>query len=99
MFDIILTIIIVIVIIILLNYKLNIIDLKESFDTFSPYKGNNSYPFVYQQKKDNEMLQKSLKPWELPFNCNNPGYYNAEPNNIPPLVTMCSYQNIENVPY
>ena len=65
MISIILCVFLLIIIILLANYYIN---LKESFDTFSPYAGNQSYPFVYQQQKDQAMLRKTLKKWELPFN-------------------------------
>jgi hypothetical protein len=90
------SIFLVIFIIIIFNYFLTV---KENFDTFSPYAGNQSYPFVYQQKLDQQMLRKSLKPWETPFNCHNEGYYNAEPKGIPPMVTICSYENMKKSPF
>ena len=92
MLNIILIIFIVVILIISCNYFLN---LKESFDTFSPYAGNHSYPFVYEQQRDKAMLRRTLKPWEVPFNCHNEGYYNAEPKGIPPLVTICSYESMK----
>ena len=93
MISIILCVFLLIIIILVANYYIN---LKESFDTFSPYAGNQSYPFVYQQQKDQAMLRKTLKKWELPFNCHsNAGYYNAEPNGIPPMISICSYNNFK----
>ena len=61
----------------------------ESFDSFSPYMGNQSYPFVYQKNLDQERLQKTLAKWEKPFNCYNEGYYNA--GFYPPFVQISSY--------
>ncbi len=86
---------IIIVLILIINYCLNV---KEYFDTFSPYAGNHMYPFVFQQAKSNDRknLMATLKPWELPFNClDNAGYHNAEPNGIPPLVSICSYESMK----
>jgi len=87
-----LIIILIIAIIILLNYYYNRdSNIKESFDMFSPYAGNNSYPFVYEQQRDQAMLQKTLNNWEKPFNCHDEGYYNAEPLGNPPMVTICAF--------
>lgn len=89
--SIVLCIFFIIILISLINYYFNV---KETFDTFSPYAGNQSYPFVYEQQKDREILRKTLKIWEQPFNCHsNAGYYNAEPKGIPPLVSICSFNN------
>lgn len=96
MFKYIIIVFLVIFSIIAFNYLWNI---KENFDTFSPYAGNQSYPFVFEQNLDRKMLRKTLKPWELPFNCHNEGYYNAEPNGIPPMVTICSYENMKKSPF
>lgn len=63
----------------------------ESFDNFSPFIGNNDYPFVYQKNIDQKNLRQTLKQWEKPFNCNNEGYLNAEPTGTPPLVPLYSY--------
>jgi hypothetical protein len=63
----------------------------ESFDTFSPYQGNQSYPFVYEKTIDDINLQKTLIKWEAPFNANDEGYYNAQPDGLPPLVPIYSY--------
>jgi hypothetical protein len=67
----------------------------ESFDDFSPYSGNQSYPFVYQKNQDQQMLRKTLRQWEQPFNCNDEGYYNAEPKGIPPMVPISSYVDLQ----
>ena len=64
---------------------------KESFDDFSPFIGNNDFPYVYQKNNDQKNLRQTLKQWEKPFNCNNEGYINAEPTGIPPLVPLYSY--------
>lgn len=93
---IIIIIFLVIFMIIAFNYLWNI---KENFDTFSPYAGNNSYPFVYQKHLDQAMFRRSLKSWETPFNCHNEGYYNAEPNGIPPMVSICNYENMKKSPF
>lgn len=61
----------------------------ESFNDFSPYVQNLSYPYVFQKNNDNRMLAKTLSNWETPFNCNDEGYYNA--GFIPPLVQLKSY--------
>lgn len=63
--------------------------MNESFDNFSAYEGNQSYPFVYQKNNDQKMLNKTLQNWEAPFNNNNEGYYNA--GFIPPYVYINSY--------
>jgi hypothetical protein len=63
----------------------------ESFDNFSPFIGNNDYPYVYQKNIDQKKLRQTLKQWEKPFNCNNEGYLNAEPTGLPPLVPLYSY--------
>lgn len=97
MLHIILIIFMIIIIIILLN---QIININESFDVFSPYAGNQSYPFVYEKTLDQKMLQKKLKIYETPFNCiSNAGYYNAEPKGIPPLVSICSFESYQNPPF
>ena len=59
---------------------------KEHFDSFSPYKGNDSYPFVYEKHLDDVKLQETLNKWETPFNIHNEGYYNAEPGGNPPFA-------------
>jgi hypothetical protein len=85
---------IIIIIIIIINYCLTV---NESFDLFSPYQGNHMYPYVFEQakSKDREMLMKTLKPWETPFNClANAGYKDMEKDGIPPLVSICSFGNI-----
>jgi hypothetical protein len=87
-------VIIIIIIINILYLNKNI--LNESFGDFSPYQGNDSYPFVYEKTMDQKMLQKALKPWETPFNClANAGYLNAEPNGIPPTVSICAYEDMK----
>lgn len=96
MIKIILIVFLIIIFIIVVNYYWNV---KEGFDTFSPYAGNQSYPFVYEKHLDQEMLRRSLKAWETPFNCHNEGYYNAEPKGIPPMVTICSYENMKKSPF
>ena len=68
-------------------YKNNI----ESFDDFSPY------PYIKYKNLDNALLQKTLETWERPFNTHNEGYYNAEPNKIPPLVPLYDYIDMKNV--
>jgi hypothetical protein len=86
----------VIIIIIVINLLYSKYDsLNESFDDFSPYQGDiNNYPFVYERNIDQELLQKTLKPWERPFNClANAGYTNAEPLGIPPRVSICSFES------
>jgi hypothetical protein len=71
-------------------------NLNESFGDFSPYQGNDSYPFVYEKTMDQKMLQKALKPWERPFNClANAGYWNGEPNGVPPTVSICAYESMK----
>ena len=62
----------------------------ESFDNFSPYMGNNSYPYVYQKNNDQKMLNRTLENWEAPFNLNDEGYYNA--GFLPPYVYINSYK-------
>jgi len=76
-----------------LDNRMNI----ESFDDFSPYAGNQLYPFVYEKHKDQKMLRATLKRWEDPFNTNDEGYYNAEPGATPPLVPIYSYDDIKEV--
>ena len=66
----------------------------ESFDGFSPYMGNQSYPFVYQKNLDQEKFKKTLAKWEKPFNCYNEGYYNA--GFKPPYVHISSYVEMKN---
>ena len=66
----------------------------ESFDVFSPYIGNQQYPYIYQKTKDQAMLRDTLKKWEKPFNCNNEGYYNA--GFTPPFVQISSYTEMKN---
>ena len=63
----------------------------ESFDDFSPYENNLSYPFLEEKKLDNILLKKTLKIWETPFNKHDVGYYNAEPSGEPPLTLIYSY--------
>jgi hypothetical protein len=63
----------------------------ESFDDFSPYENNLSYPFLEEKKLDNILLKKKLKIWENPFNKHDEGYYNAEPYGEPPLTPIYSY--------
>jgi uncharacterized protein YxeA len=81
--------IILIIIILKINYYKNI----ENFDDFSPYINNQAYPYFYQKNLDSKLLQKTLKKWEDPFNSNNDGYYNAEPNKLPPLVPLYNYSD------
>lgn len=69
------------------NYSKNI----ESFDDFSPYENNLSYPYLEDKKLDNILLRKTLKQWETPFNKHDEGYYNAEPSGEPPLTPIYSY--------
>jgi hypothetical protein len=87
----------VIIIIITINILYSRNDsLNESFGDFSPYQGNDSYPFVYEKTMDQKMLQKALKPWETPFNClANAGYWNAEPKGIPPTVSICAFEDMK----
>jgi hypothetical protein len=68
----------------------------ESFGDFSPYSGNNSYPFVYQKNLDQTFLKKTLKEWEMPFNNNDEGY-NTEQYGIPPLTKIYSYDEMRKV--
>lgn len=63
----------------------------ESFGDFSPYIGNQAYPYVYQKHADQKALRQTLKNWEKPFNYNNEGYYNAEPKGLPPLSPIVSF--------
>lgn len=70
-------------------YVMNI----ESFGDFSPYEGNQQYPFVYQKALDNKAFLKTLNKWESPFNCNDEGYWKGEPTGNPPLVPIYSYDN------
>jgi len=97
MIEFLLIIFLVIIIIIIINILyFNDDDLNESFGDFSPYQGNESYPFVYEKTMDQKMLQKTLKPWETPFNClANAGYLNAEPKGIPPSVSICSFEDMK----
>jgi uncharacterized protein YxeA len=95
--EIIIYFILVIILIILgcnLLHKYYYIKNIESFDDFSPYLQNMSYPFVFQKNNDNKMLAKTLSNWERPFNCNDEGYYNA--GFIPPLIQMKSYVGLKN---
>jgi hypothetical protein len=78
------------------NYNDNYITV-ESFDDFSPYSGNQAYPFVYEKQNDQKMLKQTLKKWEDPFNANDEGYYNAEPTGDPPLVPIYSYDDMEDM--
>ena len=75
------------------NYA-NIMNI-ESFDDFSPYSGNQSYPYVYQKHLDQQLLNKTLNKWEKPFNCNDEGYWNAEPKGKPPFVPIYSYPQMK----
>ena len=95
MIEYLLIIFLVIFIILVINILYSKYDsLNESYGDFSPYQGNDSYPFVYEKTIDQELLQKALKPWERPFNClANAGYYNAEPKGIPPMVSICSFES------
>jgi hypothetical protein len=63
----------------------------ESFDDFSPYENNLSYPYLEKKKLDNILLKKTLYEWESPFNKHDEGYYNAEPSGEPPLTPIYSY--------
>jgi len=93
--------IILMIIILTINYYKNI----EHFNNFLPYIKDETYPYFYQKnllqttlkKLDNKLLQKTLKKWEDPFNSNNEGYYNAEPNKLPPLVPLYDYVDRKNV--
>ena len=78
--------IILMIIILKINYY-------ENFDDFSPYINNQTYPYFYQKNLDNKLLQKTLKKWEDPLSSDNEGYYNAEPNKLPPLVPLYNYSN------
>ena len=70
----------------------------ESFDTFSPYSGNCSYPFVYKKNADQYELRKTLKSWEKPFNTNNEGYWWTQLNErFPPLVPLYNYEDMKQV--
>lgn len=96
MLEYILIIFTVVIIIVIINMLYSRYDkLNESFDDFSPYEGNiNNYPLVYEKTMDAKLLQQTLKPWETPFNClANAGYTNAEPNGIPPTVSICSFES------
>jgi hypothetical protein len=44
-------------------------------------------------------FQHTLNQWERPFNSHNEGYYNAEPNKIPPLVYLYDYVDRKNVEF
>jgi hypothetical protein len=44
-------------------------------------------------------FQNTLNQWERPFNSHNEGYYNAEPNKIPPLVYLYDYVDRKNVEF
>lgn len=87
--------IILMIIILTINYYKNI----EYFNDFSPYIKNQTYPYFYQKNLDNKLLQKTLKKWDDPFNSNNEGYYNAEPNRLPPLVPLYDYVDRKNVEF
>ena len=56
--------------------KYNITNL-ESFDNFSPYLNNLSYPYVFLKNNDSRKFARTLSKWETQFNCNDEGYYNA----------------------
>jgi len=81
----------------MLKYTLN--KKIENFHDFSPYLGNQLYPYADQKNLDNLLLQDTLKKWEAPFNSNNEGYYNAEPNKIPPLVPIYDYDDRKEVTF
>jgi hypothetical protein len=67
---------------------------KENFGNFSPYLGNQFYPYSIFKKNDQRMLEKIRYKWEKPFNCYNEGYYNAEQPCGPPLVPIYSYPTL-----
>jgi len=99
-------IILILIILIILNYKYNNNNNNnnynigiESFDDFSPYINNLTYPYLEQKKLDSLYLSDTLKKWETPFNTHNEGYYNAEPNKIPPLVPLYSYLDKKEVKF
>jgi hypothetical protein len=71
----------------------------ESFMDFSPYQGNQSYPWVYQKHLDQKAFRKTLEHWEKPFNENDEGYWNAEPDGNPPLVPIYSYESMKHVKF
>ena len=83
------------IIILIINYYKNI----EHFNDFSPYIKNQKYPYLCQKNLDNKLLQKTLKKWEDPFNSNDEGYYNAEPNKLPPLVPLYDYEDRKHVEF
>jgi hypothetical protein len=85
----------IIIIFIILHNKKSI----EKFDTFSPYMGdvNQRYPFSYFKEKDDKMFRKTLEKWEKPFNCNDEGYWNAEPTGKPPLAPIVAYNTMIDV--
>ena len=89
-----LVILIILIIILTINYK-NV----EYFNDFSPYIKNQTYPYFYQKNLDSKLLQKTLKKWDDPFNLNNEGYYNAEPNRLPPLVPLYDYVDRKHVEF
>ena len=74
-------------------YKKN--NISEGFDTFSPYKENMSYPFVYEKSLDQKSFNKTLEQWERPYNNNNEGYINAEPLGRPPFVPLTAYTDMK----
>ena len=85
------------IIVLIINYYKN--NNIENFNDFSPYINNLTYPYVYQKNLDNKLLQKTLKKWEDPLNLNNEGYYNAEPNRLPPLVPLYDYVDRKHVEF
>jgi len=95
---IILTILLILVGFIFIKKYLHLMN-SESFDNFSPYQGNQSYPWVYQKHLDDKAFKKTLAHWEKPFNANDEGYWNAEPNGNPPLVNIYSYDSMKEIKF
>jgi len=95
---IILIIILILVGVIFIQKYLHLMNL-ESFTDFSPYQGNQSYPWVYQRHLDQKAFRKTLEHWEKPFNENDEGYWNAEPCGNPPLVNIYSYDSMKDVKF
>ena len=82
---------------IVLFYILYIKTLHESFNNFRQYQYNNIYYFGYNKNKDNEMLQNTLKKWEIPFNNHNEGYYNLEEKEIHLLNPIYTYTSMNDL--
>jgi len=87
----------IIIFIIFLLMCINHYKITENFDTFSPYIGNQTYPYVYEKNKDQAALRSTLKKWELPFNTNNSGYWYTQNKDNPPYVNLNSFEDLKQV--